>query len=236
MVYEKSRNYSCKDAELPVICNFVAFSLKRDLADFTAFSPKFNPEYASAFEGSTAAVSEVIEPKSETLDMKLITKRLYANMDSLKIPMNRIEGYIKLAKLPISSKDFGLSALRKSVNKSDAEGIVKELNLVILNCNKYKDLLAAQGLSDDLLATLVSTSTSIAADNQKQYEIMSTRKNIVQNNLDLFNALYLQLTEILGIGKILYKGIDAIKYEEYTFAKLKSKVRIIAKAANAPEI
>jgi len=42
MTTDFSREYSCKDEELPVICKFTAFSLKRDLADFTAFSPKFN--------------------------------------------------------------------------------------------------------------------------------------------------------------------------------------------------
>jgi len=42
MAQNHARNYNCKDEELPVICRFAAFSLKRDIADFTAFSPKFN--------------------------------------------------------------------------------------------------------------------------------------------------------------------------------------------------
>ena len=39
MVNFPPRNFNCKDEELPVISRFVAFSVKRDLDDFLAYSP-----------------------------------------------------------------------------------------------------------------------------------------------------------------------------------------------------
>ncbi len=45
MKTNSNRSYGCKDEELPVICGYAAFSMKRDLADFTAYSPKFDEEY-----------------------------------------------------------------------------------------------------------------------------------------------------------------------------------------------
>ena len=67
---------------------------------------------------------------------------------------------------------------------------------------------------------------------------MSNRKAIVQNNLGLFNSLYEQLTELLRVGKILYKATDAVKAQEYTFTSLLKQVRITAKkeAAATPEV
>jgi hypothetical protein len=227
------RAYNCKDEELPVICNYAVFSLKRDLADFTGFSPKFNEEYVTAFETKIASVSEVIMPRSETLDLKNITARLYATMDGLIDPINRVSGYLKLAEpgIKISAADFGLTQLRKSINTKNAEGVISNIRTVSTNLTKNVTLLAAQGLSPELAGRFTEAATSIAADNQKQYEITSNRRNIVQNNLGLFNSLNEQLTEILRVGKILYKATDAVKAQEYTFAAMKKKVSNPAKQA-----
>ena len=39
------------------------------------------------------------------------------------------------------------------------------------------------------------------------------------------NELYLRLSEIYSIGKVLYRTTDPAKYAEYTFSKLLKKVR-----------
>jgi len=227
MATNQSRDYNCKDEELPVICRFAAFSLKRDLAEFTAFSPKFNEAYAAGFETKIAAVSEVVEPKSETLELKTITGRLYGTLDGLIDPINRLSGYIALAKasLTISSADFGLTQLRKSINTRDAEGAMKNLHTVNANITKFNVILSAQGLTEELSNLFVTAAASIATDKQRQYEIVSNRKTIVQNNLALFNALFDQLSEICTVGKVLYKTTNAVKLQEYTFNDLKKRVR-----------
>ncbi len=76
-----------------------------------------------------------------------------------------------------------------------------------------------------MIATFASAETTIAEYKQQQYQIVSNRKTIVQNNLSTLNDLYDQLSEILKIGKILYKDTDPVKKQEYTFSKLKKKVR-----------
>jgi len=47
MTNHSQRNYSCKDEELTVVCGFTLLSLKRDLADFTAYSPQFDGVYVT---------------------------------------------------------------------------------------------------------------------------------------------------------------------------------------------
>jgi hypothetical protein len=230
------RNYNCKDEELPVICRFNAFSLKRDLPEFNAFSPVFNTEYVASQETKIAQVSELVAPKSETVALKTITDRLYQTMNGLIPAINNLNGYIGMAHdtMSISTSDFGLTDLRKGITKKDAESVIKNLNTINLNINKYKEPLQQQGLRDDLINKFASATSSIAGDKQKQYEITSTRKNMVQNNLNLLNDLHSQLTEILRVGKILYKPADAAKLQEYTFSELKKKVRKTAKISAAP--
>ena len=76
-----------------------------------------------------------------------------------------------------------------------------------------------------MIARFANASTSLANDKQKQYEIISNRKSIVQNNLELFNNLYEQLGEIHAVGKILYKSTNTAKFQEYTFSELKKRLR-----------
>jgi hypothetical protein len=82
-----SRNYNCKNEELPVICKFAAFSLKRDLPDFQSYSPRFNEEYVGIFESRINEAGEIVEPKSETLQIKIITDKLYNFINGLKNPL-----------------------------------------------------------------------------------------------------------------------------------------------------
>ena len=237
MTKNLARDYSCKDEELTVICKFAAFSLKRDVAAFAAFSPKFNEAYVTRFETNIASATEMVNPNSETLQLKTITKRLYATLDGLIDPINRMTGYLKLAhaNIHVTAADFGLVKLRKDITSKDAEGAINNLRTVITNSATYKAMLAVQGFTDEQNAMLVSAATLIADDNQKQYEILSNRKTIVQSNLALFNSLFEQLNEILTVGKILYKATDAVKLQEYTFNDLKKKVRIITNpASDAP--
>jgi hypothetical protein len=229
-----NRAFNCKNEELPVICKFALFGLKRDLADFTAYSPKFNGAYATGFEAKIAEVAELVEPQTETAQLKTITERLYATMEGLINPINRLSGYANMANdtLKVPPADFGITPLRKGINAKDAENVMKNLNIVNANIVRYKDLLTPVGLNDELMARFTEAATAIAADKQRQYEIVSNRKNLVQNNLTLLNGLFEQLSEILAIGKILYKGANAVKLKEYTFNELKKQVRRTAKPTN----
>ena len=221
------RNYNCKDEELPTIGNKVLFSLKRDQADFISYSHKFENDYVTAFEAKIQVVFDLVEPKSETVQLKIITDSVYTTMDGLIDPINRVSGYMTLGKLNkiISETDFGLTQLRKSIKGRDGENVIKCLHTVNLNLEKFKTELQAQGLSAELVAKFSTAATLITDGKQKQYEIVSNRKLIVQSNLGICNDLYDQISEILSIGKILYKATDAVKLQEYTFSELKKTAK-----------
>jgi hypothetical protein len=227
------RSFNCKDGELPVMCGYVAFSLKRDAEEFNRYSPKFNAEYIADFETKTSAVSELLSPVLETAELKGITTRMYAVINGLLDPLNRVKGYLKLAKdtVPVSATDFGLTLLRKKVSTKDAKGILQGLQLVNANLQKYKEPLSAQGLTEELISVFTTSAGFIAADNQKPYEIVSRRKDLVRTNVGLLNDLYKQLSEIMEVGKILYKGNNIVKLKEYTFSELLKKVRIYSNPA-----
>ncbi|MDR3267306.1 MAG: hypothetical protein LBT24_07035 [Tannerella sp.] len=226
-----TRIYNCKNEELPVIGGYIAFSLNRDLADFAAFSPKFNEDFVLTFRQKIQSTTELLSPKVETAELKVTTLRLYKVINGLTGQINGLSVYIKMAKtaIPITITDFGITALRKKINLKDAEGIEQTLRIVIDNTQKYLNVLTEQGLTDSFVTNLTNALTSISNDNQKQYEIISNRKGLVQNNVVILNDLYTGIVDICEVGKVLYKGKNSSKLQDYTFHDLLKKVRIIHK-------
>ena len=92
-----NRSFDCKSEELPVVCRFGAISLERDLTDFTAYSPMFGAPYLAAFKAKIEVIQELVLPQSETVELKVITERIYQTLDDLISPINHLEGYLKLA-------------------------------------------------------------------------------------------------------------------------------------------
>jgi hypothetical protein len=222
-----NRSFDCKNEELPVVCRFGALSLARDLNDFTTYSSMFDAAYLAAFQSKIEAVQELVLPRSETVELKVLTDRIYLTLDGLVTLTNRLEGYLKLAgkQVPISSADFGLVQLRTSAHKRDVENVLQQLSVVDGNIRKYQSALKAKGLTDGLTGKLSETAKQLTADKERKYTLVSTRAAIVQSNTEELNDLKVQLTEICRIGKVLYKGSDQAKLKDYTFAHLMKQVR-----------
>ncbi|MEK7720469.1 MAG: hypothetical protein AAB347_12865 [Bacteroidota bacterium] len=232
MKLNMNRSFDCKNEELPVVCRFGAISLERDLKDFTTYSSTFDGPYLAAFKTRIEIVQELIQPNSETVALKVITDRIYQTLDGLISPINYLEGYLKLAgrQVPVSSADFGLVQLRRRVRARDLEGVLKQLHTVGENIKKYKKELMAKGLTEPLIARFTEAVQLLTDDKDKSYSLVSNRAAIVQSNMGLLNDLKNQLTEICGIGKILYKQTDQAKLKDYTFTQMMKQVRRDVKA------
>jgi hypothetical protein len=230
--------YNVKDEELPFIAKFLLFNLKRDFADFAEYLPKiFTVEYVNEFEQKIIVTDNLINPQSETVELKNTTAHLYSVMDNLIAPIDRVKGYIQFTKgaIPITVKDFGLVALKQKIHARDAEGALKNLKTVTTNLQKYKAQLMEQGLTEDIIECFNAAVEPIETDNQKQFEIMNERKVIVRDNKNLINDLYKVIIEICNVGKAIYKGKDTLKVQDYTFNELKKKVRIVARSSKKEE-
>jgi hypothetical protein len=222
-----SRNYNCKSEEIPAIGGFLLYPLKRDISDFSIYLPKiFNNDYVLNFERKIDEVNNLLNPKSETVDLKNTTNNLYVAMDGLIEPVDLLAGYVKFTNVvPISVKDFGLTTLKRRIHARDAEGALNDLHSVIGNIEKFRPQLAEQGLTDDIIAKFTQAAASIDAGNRRQFEIMSRRRATVDNNVALINDLYKTIIEVCNVGKTLYKGKNDTKLKDYTFNELKKKAR-----------
>ncbi len=230
-----NRSFNCKDEELPVLCGFGAINLARDLSDFAAYSPLFDAHYLANFKAKIEILQELVHPKSETIELKVITEQTYVIMDDLITHINHLEGYLNLAmeQVPISSSDFGLVQLRKSARVRDVERALNLLQAVDSNVKKYEKELMAKGLTGELVAKFDAAAALLAEARNKRYMLVSSRAAIVQNNMGLLNDLSNQLAEICRIGKILYKQTDKAKLKDYTFTQMTKQVKRSDKSVGA---
>jgi hypothetical protein len=222
------RTYNCKNEEVPVIGRYLLYIFKRDFADFAAYIPViFTNEYIIDFEQKINDVNNLVNPQAETVELKNTTTHMYSVMDSLIGPADIVSLYIKFSKgaIPISARDFGLTPLKHKIRSRDAEGVLKNLRIVVDNLEKYGAQLAEQKLDENIIRRFTDALPAIETDNQHQFEIVSKRKTIVENNINIINNLYGIIVEICKIGKMMYKGENDLKVRDYTFAELRKNVR-----------
>jgi hypothetical protein len=205
------------------------FLLEKDFNDFSGFLPTvFTYEYVAGVRQKIDEVNNLLNPNSETIVLKDTTNRMYLAMDGLIEPAGKVTAYIKYTKgaVPVSVKDFGLTALKQKIYARDAEGVLKNLRTVIANLEKFRPQLSELGLDDDTFAVFNNALTNIETDNQRQFEIVNKRKTIVENNVTMINDLYKTIIDVCNIGKAIYKGKNDSKVKDYTFKELKKKVRV----------
>lgn len=234
---ENPRDYNCKDEELPVVGGFVLDSFKKDLVDFTAFSPLFDEAYVSLFESKNTEVSELVTPAEETAQLKAITTGLNSKLFKLRKPMDQLANYIDFAGdlIPLSVADFGISPLRDSVTRGDVEGVIRNLGVVNRNIGRYSESLTAQGLKAEIIDFLAAAGEPIEADNNAQHQIVSNRLRLVEANVSLCNELYAIIRRVCKTGKAIYKEESPAKVADYTFSKLMKEVRRKAAAKTKEE-
>jgi hypothetical protein len=227
-----TRNSRGTGTELMVIAGYIIASLRRDKADFQKAFPKiYTDGFFVEFEQKAQETTLLINPQTETVELKNTTHKLYTAIDSLKEPAKIVSGYLKFTRgaIPISPKDFGLTPLLNKIRTKDAEGVLKNLRDVVENLKRYHLQFTEQGLTEDVINAFSQASVLIEENNQKQYEIMSRRKAIVADNIEVINELYKIIMEICQVGKMLYARKNAVKVQEYTFSELLKKVRIVEK-------
>lgn len=217
---------TCRIEELPAIGGFLINSLISDLVDFTAFSPDFNAGYVTNAQSRLTAVTGIVQAKTLTAELKVITLRMATNRTALEQKVDFWEGYIKRASgLTVAAKDFGISAIRKANNSGDVEALVNALNYTLALSNNATNapLLLAKGFTGLQKTALQTIATQLNDDNVAQNAKVNARNTLVTSNYQLINDFWKILTDISDAGKRIYRTSN--KKDDYTIAVLKRRIR-----------
>ncbi|MEZ5195324.1 MAG: hypothetical protein R2764_02665 [Bacteroidales bacterium] len=213
--------------EVPVVASMVMDSLNRDLADFTAFSPKYDAVFVSDIATKVKAVEVKTNTQVYIAQLKTITTSLYNSTDSLRPLMTRLEGYVMLAKdeLNIAPADFGISDVRNKIGTKDVEGLLDKLAITLMHTTNNLAVLETKGFTAEALTELETLTEAIRSKNPEQNLKMDEKEAGVQANLGLIKELWEIIAEVMDIGKRLYKYDDTEKTGDYTISTIKSRIR-----------
>lgn len=222
----ETAKFNCRAEELPVIGGFLHGSMGRDLVDITAVYPDMDAAYLGLFKSKVKAVDELVNPVKLTKQLKLLTDSMYKNIDSIRPLMLNLEGYVKRASgLTVGVKDFGIKEVRKCIGNKDAEGLDMKLKVLLENITENMAALTAKGYTATKKTELEDLKANIKADNLKQQELIEERSTNVKNNMGVLNDLWVTMQDVMDAGKRVMKASDLSKVDDYTFTKLKTKVR-----------
>jgi hypothetical protein len=222
----KKRLFQCSISDLPVLGEFLLESLGRDINDFSNYSPLFTTSYSDSIRAKIVTCREVTRSWIFIKELKSVTETLYSSIKALRVTINPVEGYVKLAaaSLDVAVDDVGLKEVRRSIGRGNAETLVPAVAELLSTLRRNIAALQAVGLQESVLTAIEEQTAAIDALNVKQNELESRRNRVTEQDIDVFNDLWFALQPILETGRALYRGVDAAKLKDYTIAQLKKRL------------
>ena len=218
-----------RQEELPAVAEFIYASFNRDLALFTDYSPDFNAAYVTNLRDQIDDLTEVVFPKTLTQQGKLVTARIVSNLARLKILNDLTDSYVKRAgsALTVPPADFGCRDLRRKIKSGDVEGVVKALRIVLQNMDANLEALMTKGLKEAAKTEMNALPDTLTADNTLQNNNIQARNQLVNDNIDLFDALYATMRDVAEAGKVIHKTISGTpeRVADFTVSVLLRRVR-----------
>ncbi|MDR2681194.1 MAG: hypothetical protein LBC47_10335 [Tannerella sp.] len=218
--------FKCKFEDLPTIGEFAVGSAKRDLADFSGFSLVFNPDTLDGIEMKIAVCREKVRSWVVVGELKSTTEKLNTVTRSLRVKLNALEGYVKLAsgELDVNVADTGIPVVRNAISRGNTEGVIAGVTNVLAVANRNMKALEAKGMKSALLDEIAATTREINALNVRQNELESKRNRLTEENTEVFNDLWKALSPVFETGKALYRGVNEAKLKDYTVAQLVKRI------------
>jgi hypothetical protein len=223
---KEKKLFSVKIDDLPLIAQVLMESFKRDLNAFTAFSPVFNADLIEVVLGKIELCRFAIRAWVITQELKEVSTKLYADIAGTRLQMNALEAYVKLASpnLDIAAANFGIKQVRKAITSNNAEKVPETLRQLLFNVERNITALAGVGMPATLPNEIKQRATEIDNLNTLQNVIESKRAIQTDQDMHLFNDLWITIQPVIETGKALFRGIDETKLKDYTISQIEQKL------------
>ena len=126
--------FQCAFEELPVVAEFLIISLIRDMADFNGYSPVFTPSYPEAIREKITVCVTRMRSWTVIQELKATTIQLLEKTEGLRLKLNRVDGYLKLAvhELDVPVASFGVTAVRQMIARGNTEGLLESIPVMLV--------------------------------------------------------------------------------------------------------
>lgn len=220
------RLFSFKIEELVVIAAVILASVRKDIADFAAFSSVFTVEFLDAIAAKIEACKNLIAVSSIAKELKLKTKEVDEKSAAFRTKLNALEAYFKFAadQLDIQVSDVGIKSVRLNISSGNTEGVVSGLRMVLANVKRNKAALEAKGMKPEFLTAFEAEINGIEELNNKQVLLKNEMSRHADVNMDIYNELWNDICVITDGAKAIYRGVDDVKLKDYNISLLRKRI------------
>lgn len=218
--------FNCKMVDVPVITGFLLASMERDKVDFLEYSPMFADPFMTDVRIKQAECYEIVKSADVLKHQKMVKTQIEDCFVELRRGLNHLEGYLKLGvdKLDIKLSDFGITAIRADIAKSDVETTISDGHTLITNVKRNSTVLLAKGLKPEAIASMEVLVNKIDVLNENHNSKKDERSRAAVISFTKLNELWLIDKNIMDAGRALYRGVDNVKLREYTLSHLLKRV------------
>jgi hypothetical protein len=189
-------------------------SFSRDLNIFEAENHLYNATYLSAMQNKTNEVRAKETGDAVLLLQKKTTQELYTLGSELSKPMKLLNIVFDKAKIKTTLP----SDVIKKVNKRNFEGVLSSLSSLRDVIASQSALLTSSGMKPDTETFIQNIFNAITAKSNEQSAYQQQRKAFTSANKGLYKELYVYISEVARMGKIIFQGDQ--KASEYTLENL----------------
>lgn len=221
-----SKNFNCNYEDLPVVTGFILTSFENDKLDFLAYSPLFADPFLSNARAKHTECTTIVKASDILKYQKAAKGKLDQLANEIRLYLNEIEGYLKLAKssLNISVDDFGLSTIREAIASSSREKIASGGQSLLVHLRNNATALSAVGFSNQKLENFETMLNNLSSLNNEHNDKKNERIRTADTNIDKFNALWDVTTTIVDAARAIYKGKNEVKLREYTISNVMKRI------------
>lgn len=215
-----------KIEEVTPIGTYIIDAFERDLTQINGKYKKYDADYLTQLKADHTAVNELINPLLLTGKIAKLTQDIYQQQSLIPPILDLVEGYINIAKnLTVAPAYFNISAVRKSNNNNDVEGIVDNLKTLLQVINDNTTALTAEGLTAADITALQSIQTTISSTKAARGLLEAEKTGLIDDNHIAINDFWASLVDICDKGKRVFKTTAPVKLPDYTMTSIKLKVR-----------
>lgn len=229
------KTYSFRDVDMLMASKTIAENFLANISELAALRTNWSEEYAR----------DLIQRIDTSMDSWLGTdakkdlRQATAELGKIQAPAKRDLSFFKTQIDEDFKKDpkrrdeilkkLGFNTLLKKVQMRDQEALIQLLFSMKKNMSdSLKNEITAKGMDPGLIDRILAYAEEFSQANTRQEVLKLTTKEITKELRLAFNDIY---DEIIGICKKAshYYQYEPLKKEQFTFAKVKSNLNIIAK-------
>ncbi|MCY0968859.1 hypothetical protein [Chryseobacterium wangxinyae] len=196
------------------IADALLVSITRDLDIFENENHLFNSDYLSAMQAKTDEVRAKETGDAILIKQKQTTQELYILGNELNKPMKLLNLVFDKSCLKTSLA----SDVLKKIRKRNFEGTLQTLKSLKDVVAENSVLLISKGMKADTISMLENSYNTITSASNAQTGYQQQRKAFTSANKGLYKELYVYISEVAKLGKIIFQGEQ--KASEYTIDDL----------------